>query len=124
MRRAVRHLLLGAWAVATLQSAQAQAQSAAQPPRSWATCAACHAAQGGAAIGPPLAGVFGRKAGTAPGFGYSRAMQGAGVTWDAASLAAFIADPQQAVPGNRMPFPGLDDAAEVEALVRYLKTLH
>ncbi|WP_233101490.1 c-type cytochrome [Variovorax sp. IB41] len=100
----------------------AHGQSTVQPPKTWAACAACHTA-GSAAIGPPLAGVFGRKAGSAPGFGYSRAMKSADITWDDKSLAAFVTDPQQAVPGNRMPFAGVPDAGEVAELVKYLKTL-
>jgi cytochrome c len=94
-----------------------------EPPKTWATCAACHAAEGSGSIGPTLRGVAGRKAGSVPGFGYSRAMKSAGITWDDASLAAFITDPQHAVPGNRMPFTGIPDPAEVAELVRYLKTL-
>ncbi|MBO9652627.1 MAG: c-type cytochrome [Variovorax sp.] len=101
----------------------AHAQSAVQPPKTWATCAACHAAQGAASIGPPLAGVVGRKAGSSPGFGYSRAMKNAQLTWDDKTLAAFLSDPQLTVPGNRMPFGGVPDAGEVAELVRYLKTL-
>ncbi|MBW8892376.1 MAG: cytochrome c family protein, partial [Burkholderiales bacterium] len=58
-----------------------------------------------------------------PGFGYSRAMKNAQLTWDDKSLAAFLSDPQQAVPGNRMPFAGVPDPGEVAELVKYLKTL-
>lgn len=113
-------LLLSACAPAFMNLAHGQSSVL---PKTWATCAACHAAQGAAAIGPPLAGVVGRKAGTLPGFGYSRAMKNAPITWDDKSLAAFLTDPQQAVPGNRMPFAGVSDPAEVAELVRYLKTL-
>lgn len=114
-------LLLTACAAAFMNLAHGQA--AVQPPKTWTTCAACHTAQGAAAIGPPLAGVVGRKAGSSPGFGYSRAMKNAQITWDDKSLAACLSDPQQAVPGNRMPFAGVPDAGEVAELVRHLKTL-
>ncbi|MFS2162602.1 c-type cytochrome [Variovorax sp. Varisp62] len=117
----MRTLLLAACAAAFMNLAQAQ--PAVQPPKTWTTCAACHAAQGAGAIGPPLVGVVGRKAGSSPGFGYSRAMKNAQITWDDKSLAAFLSDPQQAVPGNRMPFGGVPDPGEVAELVRYLKTL-
>ncbi len=50
-------------------------------------------------------------------------MKDAQITWDDKSLAAFLSDPQQAVPGNRMPFAGVPDPGEVAELVRYLKTL-
>lgn len=117
----MRTLLLTACAAALMNLAHGQ--SSVQPPKTWATCAACHTAQGAAAIGPPLAGVVGRKAGSSPGFGYSRAMKNAQFTWDEKFLAAFLSDPQQAVPGNRMPFAGVPDPGEVAELVRYLKTL-
>lgn len=108
---------------ATVFATLAHGQSAVQPPKTWTTCAACHSAQGAAAIGPPLGGVVDRKAGSAPGFGYSRAMKNAPITWDERSLTAFLSDPQQVVPGNRMPFAGIPDPAEVAELVKYLKTL-
>ncbi len=117
----MRTRLLAACAAAFLN--MAHGQSAVPAPKTWTTCAACHAAQGAGAIGPPLGGVVGRKAGSAPGFGYSRAMKNASITWDEPSLTAFLSDPQQAVPGNRMPFAGIPDPAEVAELVKYLKTL-
>ena len=117
----MRNLLIGAADAAVVNLAHGQAAGA--PPRAWMACAACHAAQGAAGIGPSLGGVLGRKAGSLPGFGYSRAMKSADITWDETSLAAFLSDPQQAVPGNRMPFAGVADPAEVAELVRYLKTL-
>jgi cytochrome c len=117
---AAMRTLLGVCAVALASVARAQA---VDPPKTWATCAACHAAQGAAAIGPPLGGVLGRRAGSVPGFGYSRAMKTAGITWNEEALTAFLRDPQQAVPGNRMPFAGVSDPGEVADLVKYLKAL-
>lgn len=115
-------LLVAVTSVAQAQDAGQVVAQAATPPKTWATCAACHA-DGGAAIGPSLKGVLGRKAGSVPGFSYSRAMKSAGITWDEARLADFLADPQKAVPGNRMPFAGVADAAERGEVVRYLATL-
>jgi cytochrome c len=37
-------------------------------------------------IGPSLAGVVGRKAGSVPGFAYSAANKNSGDTWDEATL--------------------------------------
>jgi len=113
----MRTLILGA---ATALSSLA---NAAEAPAVWSTCAACHAAAGAAAIGPPLVGIVGRRSGSVPGFGYSRAMKGSGLTWDEATLARFIGDPQKTVPGNRMPFAGVSDPGEVASLVEFLKTL-
>lgn len=64
-----------------------------------------------------------RQSWLATGVGYSRAMKNAQITWDAPSLMAFLSDPQQAMPGNRMPIAGIPDPGEVAELVKYLKTL-
>jgi cytochrome c len=103
--------------LAAVQQAIGQAQ---QIPAAASACMACH---GPAALGPSLTGVVGRKAGSIPGFLYSRVMKGSDITWDEQTLERFIADPQQVVPGNRMPFAGLEDAAQRAEVVRYLKTL-
>lgn len=88
-------------------------------------CKTCHSTEKGKiGIGPSLYGVVGRKAGSLPGFTYSKAMAGSGITWDAAALDAYIAAPQTKVPGNRMPYGGLKDAAKRQAIIAYLKTLH
>jgi len=88
-------------------------------------CKTCHSDQKGKmGFGPSLYGVVGRKAGSMPGFTYSKAMAGSGITWDAAALDAYIAAPQTKVPGNKMPYGGLKDAAKRQAVIGYLKTLH
>ena len=102
------------------------------------TCTACHAltqADGvvmvpGGATGPDLFGVAGRAAGGVAGYAYSdglKALGAAGHVWDAASLAAFIANPNAFLedtlgPGHRskMPFGAPDGAADIAA---YLSTL-
>lgn len=90
--------------------------------RVFAACAACHSLTPGQhRTGPSLAGVLGRKAGTAEGFRrYSPALSGADVVWDAAALDAWIADPQAFIPGNRMAFRGLPDAQVRADLIAYL----
>ncbi|MFL9903857.1 hypothetical protein PQR71_37995 [Paraburkholderia fungorum] len=40
-------------------------------------------------------------------------MKTAGITWDASRLDAYLANPQQGVPGNTMPFSGLADAGQL-----------
>ncbi|HLO19010.1 MAG TPA: c-type cytochrome, partial [Sphingomicrobium sp.] len=47
-----------------------------------AQCSACHSNQPGVnGIGPSLAGVAGRKAGSLAGFHFTPALQGSGLTW-------------------------------------------
>jgi cytochrome c len=88
------------------------------------TCAACHTlAPGEHRTGPSLAGVFGRKAGSAAGFQrYSEALRSAGLVWREDTLGAFLADPQGFLPGNRMTFPGIDDAQARADVIAYLQT--
>jgi cytochrome c len=102
----------------------ARAADAGQGEEVYATCAACHGEKGaGTETGPALAGIVGRKAAGVDGFRYSAAMKRSRITWDAASLKEFIADPQGKVKGNRMPFDGIADAREVDDLVAYLESL-
>lgn len=91
------------------------------------TCTACHStAAGQAGIGPSLAGVAGRKAGTGPGYEYSPQMVQSGVTWTPENLTKHLEKPREFIPGNRMGnlFPnGVTDAAERQDIVAYLGTL-
>lgn len=89
----------------------------------FARCAACHSISktsiGG--IGPNLAGVVGRKAGSLPGYRYSSAMKNSGLVWNEATLARFLAAPSQVVPGTKMTFTGLSspkDRVDVIALLK------
>lgn len=85
-------------------------------------CAACHSvAAGQNGVGPSLHDVFGRKAASLDDFRYSPAMRKSGLTWTAQALDTFIADPQKAVPSNRMPYAGLPDAGERADLIAYLQ---
>jgi len=70
-------------------------------------------------------GLFSSAALAAPpaSFAASAAMEKAGVTWDDKSLDAYIADPQKAIPGNVMPFPGVADAKQRAEIIDYLKTV-
>jgi cytochrome c len=66
--------------------------------------------------------VLGREAGAAPGFTrYSPALERADVVWDAATLDAWLADPQALIPGNRMTFRGLPDEQARADLIAYLE---
>lgn len=90
--------------------------------RAFRACVACHSlAPGQHRTGPSLAGVVGRKAGAAAGFRrYSPALRASGVVWSAATLDAWLANPQAFIPGNRMTFRSLPDAQARADLVAYL----
>ena len=71
-------------------------------------------------LGPSLAGIMGRKAGTESAYNYSPAMKQSGLVWDGKTLDAYLADPQKLVPGNKMPFPGLKTDHDRADIIAYL----
>ena len=85
-------------------------------------CAACHSTVAGdpPRQGPNLAGVFGRKAGSAPGFTYSAGFTQANFTWDAAHLDAYLSDPQAVIPGAVMPYRQKKPEIR-QAIIQWLK---
>jgi alcohol dehydrogenase (cytochrome c) len=88
-----------------------------------AQCSACHSNQPGVnGIGPSLAGVAGRKAGSLPGFHFTPALQGSGLTWNADTFIQFLADPSKLVPGTAMTVT-VPDATGRANLFAYLATL-
>lgn len=90
--------------------------------KKWLQCKACHTlVEGGAVLtGPPLHGVFGRKAAALPDFKYSDALKAKAVTWDASTMDPWISDPRAYVPGTKMSFVGIQDAKERADLIAYL----
>lgn len=85
-------------------------------------CSGCHTTTIKDNVGPHLAGVFGRTAGTVAGFSYSKAMAASGTVWNESTLDAFLAAPSNAIPGTSMPIalPRAEDRVDV---IAYLKTL-
>jgi cytochrome c len=85
-------------------------------------CKTCHSAERGVnGVGPSLAGVVGRKAGTLDDFRYSPAMKRSDITWNPKTLDAFLNDPQQVIPANRMPYSGMPDAKSRADLIEYMR---
>lgn len=84
-------------------------------------CQACHSLDAGKnGVGPSLARIVGEKAGATPGYAFSPAMKASNLTWDTATLDAYLSDPQKVVPGNKMPFPGLKTERERNAVIALL----
>jgi cytochrome c len=83
-------------------------------------CGACHSMTANR-VGPMLNGVYGRKAGTVPGFTYSNAVKSSGVTWDATSIDKWLTTPRGFIPGQRMNF-NISDPQKRADIIAYLKT--
>jgi len=69
-----------------------------------------------------LAGVFGRQAGTAPNFRYSKAMSGYARPWDDQTLESFLAGPAKAIPGTTMTI-AVPEASDRADIIAYLKSI-
>ena len=115
-------MLVFAGVLAIPVPAYAQGDAAAGE-KLFAHCAACHSNKPGEnKIGPSLAGAFGRKSGTEPGYSYSSAMKGANVTWDEKTLDEYLQGPGKFVKGTRMVY-FVPDEKDRQDIIAYLKTL-
>jgi cytochrome c len=124
-------VLLASMAVAT--AAETGQGASADAPKANAgqaafnnNCRTCHSPkEGDNRLGPSLNGIVGAKAGSRSGYpSYSGALKGSGITWDAATLDRFIANPDDVVPNNNMkPFKGVPDAAVRKSIVAYLDSM-
>jgi cytochrome c len=114
-KKAILATLPAAYQSADLDNGQAK----------FATCKSCHTiAQGGdTMVGPNLWGVFGRKAGSLPGFTYSDGMKALGVTWDADRINTWITRPSAMVPGTKMTYIGMENPKDRIDVIAYLKTV-
>lgn len=103
---------------------RAAAPVAVAEPAAFAMCKACHSVEPGKnGIGPSLAGIWGEKAGAVPGFDFSDAMKSSGLVWNQSGLDRYLADPRGVVPGTKMAFGGMKDAAKRREVIDYIKGL-
>lgn len=91
--------------------------------RAFARCRSCHTiTEGGPNMtGPNLYGIFGRQAGSHPGFNYSPAVREAGFAWDAERLDHWLENPRTFLAGTKMSFAGIPDAADRRDVIAFLK---
>lgn len=106
----------------TVAEAPTATPTAAMGEQVFRRCVACHTIDKGGSngIGPNLHGIVGRPVASHPGFSYSGAMKAKGGVWDDAALDTYLEAPMKAVPGTRMAFAGVIDAADRKALILYL----
>jgi cytochrome c len=83
-------------------------------------CLACHSLEYNRS-GPRHCGVFGRQAGTLPGYVYSKAMSASEITWDEWNLDRFLENPLKILPGTKMAYAGVKDPQDRADLISYLK---
>lgn len=96
---------------------------AAKGETAFITCKTCHAVEAGVnKIGPSLAGIIGRKAGTIAGFSYTPANKNSGITWTAEKMFQYLENPQRVVPGTKMAFAGFSDPQKRADVIAYLQT--
>ena len=87
-------------------------------------CVACHTlnASEGVRAGPTLAGIFGRKIATLPGYNFSEALRKLDIVWTPETVAKlFEIGPAHYTPGTKMPEQTIGSAADRAALVRFLE---
>jgi len=102
----------------------ASVAAAVTAPAAFNQCKVCHAVEKGKhGLGPSLAGIYGTKAGDIAGFEFSTAMKQSGLVWNEANLDRYLAAPSTVVPGTKMTFPGLKDAAKRKEVIDYIKSL-
>ena len=87
-------------------------------------CVACHtlSTDEGNKAGPSLAGIFGRKIATLPGYHYSDALKHMDIVWTPDTMAKmFEVGPMAYTPGTKMPEQKIGSPEERRALVEFLE---
>jgi cytochrome c len=87
-------------------------------------CSICHALteDGVRRAGPSLAGIFGRKAGTWPGYVYSDAVARSSIVWSEETIdALFAIGPEHYIPGTKMPAQRITDPQDRADLIAFLR---
>ncbi len=88
-------------------------------------CKICHTTAKGdkAKIGPNLYGVHNTKAAQFEGYKYSKGIIAADLTWDDATLDAYLLKPKDVVKRGKMIFVGFKKETDRNDVIAYLKTL-
>lgn len=88
-------------------------------------CSECHSVREGKnKKGPSLFAVAGRQAASVADASYSDALKASGIRWTPEQLDTYLSAPKKLVPGGKMKYDGLADAAARADLLAYLATLH
>lgn len=87
-----------------------------------ARCSACHDLHPTRKPGPSLLGVYGRRAGTVPGYHYSTALRNAPIVWNKNTLDRWLSGPPAYIPGVNMQAQ-VDSARDRQNVIAYLQSL-
>ncbi len=121
MRNSKLLAVLAAGVVALTSQVAFAEGDAAKGEKIFRKCKACHSLEAGKKkVGPSLAGVFGRTAGSVEGFKYSASMKDSGIVWDEEILDQFLTKPKDVVPKTKMSFRGLKKEQDRADLIAYL----
>ena len=118
----LRMLIAAALALGVILSTSA-APDAAYGEQVYVRCMACHALAFDR-VGPRHCGLFGRRAGSVPRFGYSSAMKKSRITWNEKTLDRFLSNPLKMMPGTAMTYDGVSDRTDRTDLIAYLKQVN
>jgi cytochrome c len=87
-------------------------------------CVACHTLNGneGVRAGPTLAGLFGRRIATLPGYNFSEALTKMDIVWTPETVSKlFEVGPNEYTPGTKMPEQRIGSPEDRDALMRFLE---
>jgi cytochrome c len=87
-------------------------------------CIACHTlnAKDGVRAGPTLAGIFGRKIATLPGYNFSDALKKLDIVWTPETVSKlFEVGPMAYTPGTKMPEQQIGSPDDRAALMKFLE---
>ena len=85
-------------------------------------CRDCHSlAPSHNGRGPTLYHLFGRRAGSVPGYVYSPAMKNSVIVWTAGTLDRYLQNPRAFLPGSKMTSPDIKDPRDRKNLLAFLR---
>jgi len=87
------------------------------------SCIACHtlSEKDGVRAGPTLAGIFGRRIASLPGYNFSEALKKMDIVWTPETVAKlFEVGPAAYTPGTKMPEQRIESPEDRKALVEFL----
>ncbi len=93
-------------------------------PQVYRACVACHtlSPDEGNRAGPTLAGIFGRKIASLPGYEFSDALKKLDIVWTPQTVAKlFEVGPMTYTPGTKMPEQIIGSAEDRAALTKFLE---